>query len=127
MTLETKFLEPFRAMPRLRDQAGVWLQRFRDDFAQNRERGEMTDVTLVSSDGLKAEQKALTPDTKFYHSRQKKVMNKHARYNLCFAPEGQVAKYEEGLGTVVSYKDVPLLSKIREQLPNFVGEKAREL
>ena len=82
---------------------------------------------FVSADELQAEQKALTPDTKFYHSRQKKVMNKHARYNLCFAPEGQTAKFEDGLGTIVAYKDVPLLSKIRNQLPDFVGEKAREL
>ena len=43
---------------------------------------------IVDPDDLKREQKKLTPDTKFYHARQKKVMNKHARYNLCFAPEG---------------------------------------
>ena len=82
---------------------------------------------FVSPDALKAEQKKLTPDTKFYHARQKKVMNKHARYNLCFAPEGHVSDYEKGLGTVISYKDVPLLSSIRDQLQDYVGEKAREL
>ena len=54
-------------------------------------------------------------------------MNKHARHNLCFAIEGQKAKFEEGLGTIVAYKDVPLLSKIRDLLPDFVGEKAIEL
>ena len=43
---------------------------------------------FVSPDDLMAEQKKLTPDTKFFHARQKKVMNKHARYNLCFAPDG---------------------------------------
>ena len=38
-------------MPRLKDQEGVWLQRFRDDFSGNREKEEMTDVTLVCKDG----------------------------------------------------------------------------
>ena len=51
-------------------------------------------------------------------------MNKHARYNLCFAEEGQEAKFESGLGTVIAYKDVPLLGKIRDTLPDFIGEKA---
>ena len=38
-------------MPRFRDEEGVWLQRFKDDFSGKRERGEMTDVTLVCKDG----------------------------------------------------------------------------
>ena len=38
-------------MPRLKDQEGVWLQRFKDDFSDNREKREMTDVTLVCKDG----------------------------------------------------------------------------
>ena len=54
-------------------------------------------------------------------------MNKHARFNLCFANEKQDAKYEDGLGTIIAYRDVPLLSKIRDTLPEFAGEKAKEL
>ena len=54
-------------------------------------------------------------------------MNKHARYNLCFAKEGQAANFENGQGTIVAYSDVPLLSNIRDTLPTFVGEKANEL
>ena len=43
---------------------------------------------FVEPDALQDEQKRLAPDTKFWHARQKKVMNKHARYNLCFAETG---------------------------------------
>lgn len=50
----------------------------------------------LSVDHLEFEQKSLTPDTKFYNSRTKKVLNKHARYNLCFAEKDQVANYEQG-------------------------------
>ena len=54
-------------------------------------------------------------------------MNKHARYNLCFAQQGQTANFASGLGTVIAYSDVPLLSVIRDTLPSIVGEKAKEL
>ena len=43
---------------------------------------------FVEPDALQNEQKVLAPDTKFWHARQKKVMNKHAMYNLSFAETG---------------------------------------
>ena len=54
-------------------------------------------------------------------------VNKHARHNLCFADEEQDADFETGKGTVVSFKDMPLLEKVRKQLPEIIGEKARNL
>ena len=54
-------------------------------------------------------------------------MNKHARYNLCFGVEGQTAEFENGKGTIVGFKDVPLLSKIRDSLPTYLGSKATEM
>lgn len=35
--------------------------------------------------------------------------------------------YENKKGTVIAYKNVPLLNKIRKQLSDFVGDKARHL
>ena len=46
---------------------------------------------------------------------------------MCYAPEGHASDFEKGLGTVISYNDVPHLSSIRDQLHDYVGEKAREL
>jgi len=43
-----------------------------------------------------------------------RVVNKHARWNLCFADEDQEPDYESGKGRVVGWKHVPLLSRIRE-------------
>lgn len=56
-----------------------------------------------------------------------RVVNKRARYNLCFADETQDPDYEAGKGRVVSFKDVPILDDLRENLWVIFGEKARKL
>jgi hypothetical protein len=56
-----------------------------------------------------------------------KVVNKHARYNLCFADFSQTPDYEAGKGRIVNFKDVPCLQSIREYLPSYVGEKGVDL
>lgn len=74
---------------------------------------------------LKEEQKALKKDTKaFMYGR---VVNKKARHNLCFAEEGQEANFDAGKGTVVAFKEVPVLSALREKLPEALGDKAKKL
>lgn len=67
---------------------------------------------FVDLDALTKEQEALTKDTKALMYGQ--VRNKKARHNLCFAEEAQEPEYEKGKGTVVAFKDVPLLEKLRQ-------------
>lgn len=43
-----------------------------------------------------------------------RVVNKKARYNLCFADFSQSPKYEEGKGRVYDFKDLKELQKIRK-------------
>ena len=76
-------------------------------------------------DALKKEQEPLEKDKKaFMYGR---VVNKKARWNLCFAEEGHEPAYEEGKGRVVPYSDVPILAKLMAALPVWFGEKARDL
>lgn len=56
-----------------------------------------------------------------------RVVNKIARYNLCFENEDQKADYENGKGTIVAFKNVPLLEKLKNNLPLWFGEKANNL
>lgn len=56
-----------------------------------------------------------------------RVVNKKARYNLCYADFSQQPNYEEKKGTVVDFKDVTYLNKVREGLPKLVGEKGKNL
>jgi hypothetical protein len=56
-----------------------------------------------------------------------RVVQKHARYNLCFSSFEQEPDYENGKGRVVSYESVPLLKRIREKWNEIIGEKAQQL
>jgi hypothetical protein len=73
-------------------------------------------------DALKEEQDALPKDTKAL--MWGRVVNKHARHNLCFAPVGHAPAYAEGRGTVVSYSDVPLTERLWRSLADWFGPKA---
>lgn len=76
--------------------------------------------TIDEEDDVLREQLALTPDSKCLS--RGRVVNKHARHNLCFSDEGQEPSYEEGKGTVIAYADVPLLSILREGVEAMVSE-----
>jgi len=76
-------------------------------------------------DSLFKEQDELEKDTKaFMYGR---VVNKHARHNLCFGEAHQAPNYEEGMGTVYAFDEVPFLKKIRCRLGEIIGEKGTNL
>lgn len=56
-----------------------------------------------------------------------RVVNKKARYNLCFADMSQEPAYDKGKGRVIDFQDLPILSKIRKTLPDIFGAKAKKL
>jgi len=69
----------------------------------------------------------LDVDKKYFDRRRGKVLNKNARWNLCFGEVSKSPNYENGEGRVVGYWELELLSIIREELPTFLGEKAKNL
>lgn len=81
----------------------------------------------VAADELVQEQKLLAPDRHFYDRRRKKVLNKHARFNLCFGDEQQKADFANAKGTIVAWSDVPKLAGLRAKLAQMLGEKAKDL
>ena len=56
-----------------------------------------------------------------------RVVNKRARWNLCFSDFDQEPNYEEGMGRVVSFEHLPCLSEIRKYLHSYLGEKGIDL
>ncbi len=78
-----------------------------------------------NADDLFCEQSSLTPDTKA--KMYGRVVNKKARYNLCFSETSQEPDYNNGKGRIIAFTDVPLTQSIRECLPLFVGDKATNL
>jgi hypothetical protein len=79
----------------------------------------------VDSDLLYEEQMGLEWDTKKF--AYGKVMNKHARHNVCYADFAQEPEYESGRGRVVAYDSVPLLKKLRVGLCDVLKEKCHDL
>jgi len=56
-----------------------------------------------------------------------RVVNKNARYNLCFSDFSQKSDFDEGKGTVIDFKEVGLLAKVRENIHTIFGEKFKDL
>jgi hypothetical protein len=52
-----------------------------------------------------------------------RVVNKHARHNLCFAEDAQEPDYQNGKGRIVAFKDVPLLKYVIDKIPEIIGDK----
>ena len=69
-----------------------------------------------TADDMYNEQIKLDVDKKYYDTRRKAVLNKHARHNLCFSDQGQDANYESGCGTVISFDEVPCTKEIRRKI-----------
>ena len=76
-------------------------------------------------DELKREQFGLTPDRKaFMYGR---VVNKHARGNLCFDDVGHEPDYDNKKGTVIAYDSVPMTKLLRERIGGLLGDKGKDL
>lgn len=75
---------------------------------------------FVDPNDLLTEQKSLEKDKKaLMYGR---VVNKKARHNLCFADFDQEPDYQQGKGRVYSFSKLPFLNRVREALPNIVGD-----
>ena len=64
-------------------------------------------------------------DSKYWDKKKKKVLNKRARANNCFADYAQKANIDEGKGSIHNFKDLPLLSIIRKTLYEMFGHKVK--
>lgn len=56
-----------------------------------------------------------------------RVVNKHARYNLCFSNTKQEPNYEKGNGRIISFEEVPLLQEIRNNMSQYFGQLSTNL
>jgi hypothetical protein len=52
-----------------------------------------------------------------------RVVNKHARWNLCFADEDQEPDYVKGKGRIVAWKHIPLTNAIRKAISEWTDDE----
>jgi len=81
----------------------------------------------LDPDAIYTENMGLDHDKKFFDRRRKKVLNKHARYNLCYAEKSQAPDYESGKGRVVGWKEIPHSMRLQNALSTAYGSKAANL
>jgi hypothetical protein len=83
---------------------------------------------LAGPGGLAAmttEQEGLEPDKRAW--MRGRVVNKLARWNLCYADQAQTADLVNRKGTIVPFSDLPVLSHARAELPKFFGARGVDL
>jgi len=83
---------------------------------------------LGQADGaelLFTEHAALEHDTKAL--MRGRVVEKWARGNLCYADEAQEPDYPAGKGRIVAYESIPWTQRLRNVMPDWFGEKTRDL
>ena len=56
-----------------------------------------------------------------------RVVNKHARQNVCFADQSQESDIENGKGTIIKFNDIKCVNHVRNKLGEFLGEKGESL
>jgi alkylated DNA repair dioxygenase AlkB len=79
----------------------------------------------VNTDALFQELTALNYDKKaFMYGR---VVQKHARHNLCFDTQPQEPDYAAGKGRIVAYESCPVLNQFRLHLPQWFDSKCSSL
>jgi hypothetical protein len=78
-----------------------------------------------SDKDMLAEQISLNLDKQAY--MYGRIVNKHARWNLCFDYESRAPDYQNGKGTIIGYREVPITKTFYEQFSVFFGEKAQNL
>lgn len=71
------------------------------------------------------EQDVLEKDTKA--KMYGRVVNKHARHNLCFGTESQEPDYDAGKGRIVAFDDVPHLNGVRMKIAEILGSVGEDL
>ena len=62
-------------------------------------------------------------DKKYWDTRRSKVLNKNARWNVCYGKEGQEPDYENKKGTVIAYSQCRIMRAWRKELLILIEEK----
>jgi len=84
-------------------------------------------IADINSQDMYNEQLSYEWDKKYWDGRRQKVLNKRARYNVCYGLESKPANYENKQGTIISYQSVPLINKWRNEVSKLLGHKTYNL
>ena len=90
-------------------------------------RNGVEELTGENPDDFLKELLSFEWDKKYWDQRRQKVLNKLARYNVCFGEDEQNPDYENKKGTIVGYENVPILQKWKNSLSMTSLEKKQTI
>lgn len=85
----------------------------------------LTKYSEYNTNDMFNEQINLNVDKKAY--MYGRVVNKNARWNLCFDDFSQEPDYELGKGRIISYDSVPIIKLVYNKFGEYFGDKALNL
>ena len=107
-------------------QKGIPYSDYAPKYKYNGPRAEILIVRnaldATDSDLVFEEIASLEWDRKYLCPRRKKVLNKHARANLCFSEESQEPDYINKKGRIVGYNEVPKLKELKTMIETSLDE-----
>ncbi len=109
------------------DEAGILIIRKGVDFLLSKSNNPR-DGSIMNCNSLLGEISSLSFDTKAL--MRGRVVNKHARHNLCFGDYYRPSNVENGQGTIISFNDVPNLHSLRwllQQMCNSLASRCPKL
>ena len=62
-------------------------------------------------------------DSKYFCTRRKKVLNKHARTNVCYGENYRAPDYENKKGTIIGYDQSPLVLRLKQCVESLMKDK----
>lgn len=62
-------------------------------------------------------------DAKYFCTRRKKVLNKHARTNVCYGKNYRAPDYENKKGTIIGYEQSPLVLRLKQCVESLMKDK----
>lgn len=84
---------------------------------------------LVIRDFVDDERKLYSEQSKIDYDKQKlmrgKIVNSHARYNVCFGVNNQTPNLANGKGTIVAFDNIPKTKKIRNNIAEVLNESLK--
>ena len=72
---------------------------------------------------FKEELESFEWDSQYYCTRRKKVLNKHARKNVCWGEKGQKADFSNKKGTIIPYSQSPLALRLKQVVEILMLDK----
>ena len=73
-------------------------------------------LTKEVHENFKKELSSYEWDRKYFDTRRQKVLNKHARANVCYGKTGRAADYENKKGTIIGFDQSPLVEHLLKEV-----------